>query len=476
VHSARYNSKYSTTAGRRECTAETREDILNVLKDWARDANGAKVYWMNGMAGTGKTTILYSLCKWLEENEQLSGNFFCSRNGPEQDRDANNIIPTIAYQMAQYSSPIRAALSKALKKDSDAGTKDINTQFKMLIQQPIQEVKAAIPGGVVVVIDALDECSNPSTVPLLLKTLLERAATLPMKFFVASRPEHSIEQEMRVSGYSPSELRLHDIDEAIVTANIKKYLIDSLGSIIPGPNLELLTKRAGKLFNHVATAIRYIHPADIDVDSRARLQAVLDAIAESTTQHAELDGVYKLVLSAALKREQREQSDIKNIQLVLWTVICAKEPISAQTLALLLGVTEKQVRISLQPLRSILHVQEQDGAGPVSVFHASFLEFMFNHGRSGEFYCDTVEHNKEVASRCLDLMKKQLRFDISKLESSCVFDKGVSGVGRGKDSIPAAIGYAWRYWGEHLRQGGFTCAGREELNDYLSRQLLGLSS
>jgi len=40
----------------------------NVLKDWARDADGAEVYWMNGMAGTGKTTILYSLCKWLSNS------------------------------------------------------------------------------------------------------------------------------------------------------------------------------------------------------------------------------------------------------------------------------------------------------------------------------------------------------------------------------------------------------------------------
>ena len=124
----------------------------------------------------------------------------------------NNIIPTITYQMAQYSSSIRSALCRALEKDSDAGTKDINTQLKMLVQQPIQEVKAAIPGGVIVVIAALDD---PSTVRLL-TTLLKRAAALPMKFFGASRPEHSIEQGMRVSGYSSSELRLHDIDKAIV--------------------------------------------------------------------------------------------------------------------------------------------------------------------------------------------------------------------------------------------------------------------
>ena len=475
MQSARYNSKESKTAGRRECTAETREDILKDLKAWAGDVDGAKVYWMNGMAGTGKTTILYSLCKWLEEKERLSGNFFCSRNGSEQDRDVNNIIPTIAYQMAQYSLPIRSALCRALKKDSDASTKDINVQFERLIQQPMQKAKDAIPGGVVIVIDALDECDDPSTVQLLLKTLLEHAATLPMKFFVASRPEYVIRDVLQIL---PSVLRLHDIDESIVAADIKKYLVASLESISLSPSdIERLTKRAGKLFIYASTAVRYIRPANFRVDSHARLQAVLGAVTGSTTQHAQLDGVYNVVLSAALDHKQRDQNDIQNTRLVLCTVICAKEPISAQTLELLLGLSKEEVQNSLDPLQSILHVPEEGAAGPISVFHASFPEFMFNRDRPGDsLYCDMVGHSEVVASKCLNLMKKQLRFDISKPESSCVFDKGISGVGRGKDTIPAAIGYAWRYWGDHLRQGGFTCAGRQELNDYLSRQLLGLSS
>ncbi|KAG6822517.1 hypothetical protein H0H92_013540, partial [Tricholoma furcatifolium] len=34
------------------CTPQTREAILADLKKWAKDMTGAKVYWMNGMAGT----------------------------------------------------------------------------------------------------------------------------------------------------------------------------------------------------------------------------------------------------------------------------------------------------------------------------------------------------------------------------------------------------------------------------------------
>ncbi|KAF9553613.1 hypothetical protein CPC08DRAFT_767418 [Agrocybe pediades] len=67
-HDARYNSDYSITAGRRACTETTREQILQDLRQWADGSDGAdsKVFWINGMAGTGKTTILYSFCQWLE--------------------------------------------------------------------------------------------------------------------------------------------------------------------------------------------------------------------------------------------------------------------------------------------------------------------------------------------------------------------------------------------------------------------------
>jgi len=424
---------------------------------------------MNGMAGTGKTTILYSLCKWLEENEQLSGNFFCSRSGSERDRDAKNIIPTIAYQMAQYSSPIRSALSRALEEDSDASTTDIDTQFEMLIQQPMQEVVAAIPGGVVVVIDALDECSDSSTAQLLLQTLLERAATLPMKFCVASRPVPSIRQ-MLLTGYSPSVVHMYDIEAAVVTADIKKYLIGSLGSIIPSPDLELLTKCAGRLFIYAATAVRYIYPADIDVDSSARLQAVLAAGTQST-QHAQIDSIYNVVLSAALDHTQRDQKDIQNTRLVLWTVVCAKELISMQTLELLLDLTEEDVRNSLEPLQSILHVPKQDGTSLISVFHASFLGFIFDYGRSRELYCDRVKHNQVISDACLALIRKDLEFKICKPGSSYVLDENVS-VGGGGKAYTTAIGYALRYWGEHFRQG---CAGDQDLSNYLGRQL-GFSS
>jgi hypothetical protein len=85
----------------------------------------------------------------------------------------------------------------------------------------MQAVKTAMPEGVVVVIDALDECDDGDAFRLFLEILLKLAADLPIKFLVTSRPEPAIREKMLAPGYSRSVLYLHDIEEWIVEGDIK---------------------------------------------------------------------------------------------------------------------------------------------------------------------------------------------------------------------------------------------------------------
>ncbi|CAE6446033.1 unnamed protein product [Rhizoctonia solani] len=98
VREARYNGALSMEISRHGCTPGTHVKILDEAMHWTRNLDAAKIYWMNRMAGTGRTTIAYSLCERLEESEQLGACFFCSRSLPDC-RDVNRIVPTIAYTM-----------------------------------------------------------------------------------------------------------------------------------------------------------------------------------------------------------------------------------------------------------------------------------------------------------------------------------------------------------------------------------------
>jgi len=427
---------------------------------------------MNGMAGTGKTTILYSLCEWLEENAQLGGNYFCSRIS-SSCRDVNNIVPTLVYQLAQNSPAFRSILCQILEAKPQFSKLDVRWQFEKLLQEPMQAMKAATPENVVIVIDALDECDDGEAFQLFLETLLKLAANLPIKFFLTSRPEPAIRERILASVYSRSVLHLHDIEEWIVEADIKKYLTKALESMSPPPSpndIERLAKRAGKFFIYAATSVRYILPGRAGADSSDRLQTLLEMVSWSTEEYDGLDQLYSSILSAAVRGLTK--AEVRKIQLTLRTAVCAKEPMSAQTLALLLSLSEVQVRVSLEPLRSILHVQDNI-YGLVAPFHASFPDYLFHKLRAGLFHCEMAEHSEVLANGCFDLLRTQLKFNICELESSFVFDKDVLDLqDRIKKFISPALSYACRYWGEHLRQGHFTDKGHEMLADFLTHRLL----
>ncbi|KAB5587750.1 hypothetical protein CTheo_8808 [Ceratobasidium theobromae] len=121
---AHYDSNLLTEISRRACTEGTRTAIMSKMNDWSLDLNAPDLYLMSGMAGTGKTTIAYSFANQLEERKQLAASFFCTRTSPEC-RNANRIVPMVAYQLARYSTPFQSALCEILGEDPDIGTKNI---------------------------------------------------------------------------------------------------------------------------------------------------------------------------------------------------------------------------------------------------------------------------------------------------------------------------------------------------------------
>ncbi|KAG8703709.1 hypothetical protein FRC08_002671 [Ceratobasidium sp. 394] len=76
-HAAWYCSAESKELYRDECTPDTRIEVLERFKVWRDDDQSEKIYWLNGMAGTGKTTLTFTLCKQLEDDGRLAANFFC---------------------------------------------------------------------------------------------------------------------------------------------------------------------------------------------------------------------------------------------------------------------------------------------------------------------------------------------------------------------------------------------------------------
>ncbi|KAK7461668.1 hypothetical protein VKT23_008095 [Stygiomarasmius scandens] len=127
---AEFNEVTSTSRG--VCTEGTRVKILEQLMEWAKNDSSHPIFWMNGMAGTGKTTISYSFCQQLLGEQMLGASFFSSRSEDETTEPAR-IFPTIAYQIARRSPAFSSALLVSLDKDETSGRTPLESQFRKLI-------------------------------------------------------------------------------------------------------------------------------------------------------------------------------------------------------------------------------------------------------------------------------------------------------------------------------------------------------
>lgn len=71
------------------CVEGTRTDIIERVMKWCKDPSpeSPAIYWLSGMAGTGKSTIAYTICQQLcgdksgndDAAQRLGASFFCSR-------------------------------------------------------------------------------------------------------------------------------------------------------------------------------------------------------------------------------------------------------------------------------------------------------------------------------------------------------------------------------------------------------------
>ncbi|KAG8706277.1 hypothetical protein FRC09_002492 [Ceratobasidium sp. 395] len=453
---ARYRSTMSSVL-RDECTPNTRVKVLEELYEWARDSESQKVYWLNGMAGTGKTTIAYSLCKQLERSRELAASFFCARQ-LQECRKADRIIPTISYQLSRFSLPFRAAVSQVLEIDPDVYNQPLLDQFRQLIFEPLVKVKDTLPTGLVVVVDALDECDDNRKADVL-KSLLLYARELPVKFFVASRPDAKILDSMhrRKGDYTPVELRLHDLDRSIVEEDIRTYLRTKIALHVdlPVAHLETLVKRSGVLFIYAATVVRYIESNNFSRATK-RLREVLagDSIGSVSDSDRGINALYSTILAAAFEDPDLNKSDRANLKQILNTVVCAQEPLSVEVMARLLGFDSETVHAALHSLLSVLQVS--DTTQIVTTLHESFPDYLLDKSRSDVFHCDPKEHNARLTRICFDQINiPDPPFNICGLESSYVFDKDVPDLpARIEKDIPKELRYACHYWGVHLMLAG----------------------
>ena len=417
---------------------------------------------MNGLAGTGKSTIAQTVAERVFAAGQLGASFFCSQDFLDRS-DLQLIFPTLAVQLARKYARFRSILVPLVRSDPGVVHESLYNQMNRLLIGPLKESATST----VIVIDALDECKDEEPASAILSVLGRFAFEIPMvKFFITGRPEPRIQEGFRLPllAKAADVFILHEVESSQVDGDIQLFFrhqfVELKGrrhGLDDWPTevqLDLLCKRAGGLFVYVIATIKFIDKQNSN--PRKWLDLLLQS-PENTVHEGKvkfkgnvtLDSLYMSILHEAFSNDDLE--DDPKIRSVLAAVTLATNPLSPSTIAILLGFDIEDVLPLLSSAHSLLIFQE-DINHPVQPFHKSFPDFITNPTRciNQRFHVSPPNHHLELLIGCLELMNQKLEKNMCNLPDALTNDEVDDLQERTKQFIGTSLQYACRSWHKHL--------------------------
>ncbi|KAF8221537.1 hypothetical protein L208DRAFT_1414867 [Tricholoma matsutake] len=376
---AAYNSRERESEHASICQEGTREDVLRKISAWCGENTGYPVCWLEGPAGSGKSTIAHTIAKQCDDDNRLAFSFFFSR-GKHDRSDTTKFVPSFAYQLAESVPAIQPSMRHALADNPSAPHLGLRDQIEKLIIHPF----LTIPGHIqpkIVVVDGLDESRDNDLIQELIRLLVDATNHLPFRFLFTSRPEHHIRQMFETSWVKRNAyfLSLRDFH---AHTDVRKYLKRHLAEIReqndvmryvarPWPSdeeLDRLVHQSDGLFIYVSTLVKFI--ADETDHPQERLQTAM-------MTHSGVDPLYNQVLSAALK---------------------------FNALGQLLQLQPGLIHLALHGCHSVFVVPDTDQES-VHPYHASLRDFLTDYCMLQHF--DPQVYHVSILVDCLQLIENQ---------------------------------------------------------------------
>lgn len=445
------------------CLPGTRVEVLQEIHDWVSSAKSKCIFWLCGMAGTGKSTISRTVPLKLSDNQILGASFFFKRG--EADRgNAKKLFPTISKQLAFKIPALLPYVSKAAAENPNLAEKALGVQFDEILIKPLRRLSPSeIPEQtvIIVVIDALDECEGDDDIRVVIRLLpkLQEIDTVRLRVFVTSRPDLPLRLGFKkLADEDHKDLVLHDIPASIISKDISMYLNHEIKKLRderdpplsvdwPGQAaIEQLVDLSIPLFIFAATICRifkedFWHPNE-------SLSAILEQKEKGGSQ---LDGTYLPVLNRVLKgtTTKQRQKVVEKFQQIVGTIVLLESPLSPSSLSSLLCVSVDDVYSFLSKLHSVLEVPDRDDL-PIRLFHLSFRDYLLRPEtlENTPLAVNQKERHYLLTLQCFDVSQK-LRKNICGLPNDGIRHTEID-PHTIQQFLPPELQYACRYWAHHL--------------------------
>ena len=445
---------------------------------WLTGEREQRIFWLNGLAGTGKSTIAQTFAEMAFADGKLGASFFCSRDFEDRS-NLQAIFPTLAFQLAFRYPPFRKKLLQVVKAHPDAGRESLCYQMEKLIVGPLKA--AHIP--TLIIIDALDECKDEEPASAILSILSRYVTDIPdTKFFITGRPEPRIRSGFRLRSLLPitEVLKLHEVKPEAVDSDIKLFFqtqltniaenrsdCDSTGDWPSSSDIEILCQKAAGFFIYASTVIKFV--ASRNHNPTKQLDQII-SLPQSTSLEGRsgIDSLYIQVLEQAVDAVHAENQELySHFRTVVGAVLLVFNPLSVMALSDLLR--ESDVSTTLRSLHSLLLIPPS-GDAPVHIFHKSFPDFLMDPKRCGDrwFFVNPTVHT-EILLSCLNLMEERLKKNICELGDYAFLSNVKDLSARRKEHIGDALEYACQFWTRHLLKTPSDSSHIEEVKDKIDR-------
>ncbi|KIM27879.1 hypothetical protein M408DRAFT_160511, partial [Serendipita vermifera MAFF 305830] len=386
-------------------------------------------------------------------------NFFFSNSS---SHDASTLCISLAKQIIGCCDGLDwdeywASLSSEL---ASPASQNLENLWEKLVSQPLG--KCTTHRRHVLVVDALDECDKEKRARLL-ECLLKSCTskTQPqLRLLLTTRKENDIRDVLELEDFRHKilfrSLQNSETSREDVARYVEYRLNEDKSTGLTAEQRTQLVDRCNGLF------IFAFHACNLVKTGRRKHQPhVLEAILAECTS---LDLLYHRTLSQVASSSDPMDTLMMDI---LGVILVAREPLSTKTIAALLSEDVDDVGEIIKKLGSILRSNAIDD--PVYILHATLNEFLLRETLidrkmnpetgavkekkiQNQYYVNKVNSERALVKGCLsNIMAKELKFNICRLETSCLLNEEVTDMDdRISEYISKSLRYSCLHWASHL--------------------------
>ncbi len=96
---------------------------------------------LNGLAGTGKSTVSYTVARRYNKQKRLRASFFFSKGGRDMSH-AGKFFTSLAVQLTFNMPSLRQYICEAVIKQSNIASLSLAEQWRQLVLSPLSHLQS----------------------------------------------------------------------------------------------------------------------------------------------------------------------------------------------------------------------------------------------------------------------------------------------------------------------------------------------